>query len=155
MEIAVCHGVGETVLLGFAFPPFASLQGEVSVFLEQFHNGGFRGEAIGHDLLEFPVEGSSFFCAFRHERIVSADPHFVRVEAGGEAGEGGATEWSGDVTAFVEKTRSSEFVEVRRLDLLVPHEAIVGPPLIIAEKEDDIGLLGFVRVSGERAAEDC
>ena len=43
------------------------------------------------------------------------------------------------VAATEKSTFRSELVEVRGLNVLVPHEAVIGVALIVREYEDDVG----------------
>lgn len=58
--------------------------------------------------------------------------------AGGKGHERRAAERSGDVGTRVESARLGEFVEVGRANVLVAHEGVVGPGLIVREDHDDV-----------------
>src|SRR5262249_28855606 len=72
-------------------------------------------------------------------RVVTADAVLVPVEAGQQGGQAGATEGGGDVAVREGSALLGQAVDVRGLYHLVAHEAEVGPALVVADDEDDVG----------------
>ena len=152
------HTVRETAALGTAFPPFSRLVAEVTLLAEElrdrrltvklrdeflaqrFVGGGFAGLLSRFfSLRRFGGLGGAGRRDTQQRRIVAADFVLVRVEAGRERRERGTTEGSGHVAARENGAAGSELVEVGRLDLWVSHKAVVGPPVVIGDDENNIG----------------
>ena len=86
--------------------------------------------------------------------VVACDLVLVRVETGRKRHQSRTTEGSGDVSTLKKRTLGSELIEMRRLDVRVPHEAVVGITVIVGQDQHHVGWLGFRRVKHDSAEQD-
>ena len=82
-------------------------------------------------------------------RIVAAGLVLVRVQAGDERRQRRAAQGGGHVAAGEHGAAFGERVEIRRFDVRVSHEAIVGPSVIVGDDEHDVGPLGVGGQGGQ------
>ena len=74
--------------------------------------------------------------------IIAGNPVLERVKPGRNRSERRTAQGGGHVAAFKQQAASGELVQSRRQDVRVPHEAVVGPCLIVADDHDDVGPVG-------------
>ena len=98
----------------------------------------------------------SFIGASSVARIFAATPHIVAgnavlegIEPRRQRSKRRPTKWRRNIPTFEDETAGSQFIEVRRFDIRMPHKAIVHPCLVIAQDEHDVGwLLGCYGLTG-------
>lgn len=87
--------------------------------------------------------------------VVAGHQVLVGIETGDQCHQRWAAQGGGYVAATEGGALGGEFVEVRRLDRRVPHEAVVGPRLVVGEDQDDVGwLVGSEQSAAEEQGED-
>ena len=140
------HALSEPAAGKVSLPPLAGLQAFVAACGQEP-----RQE---RPFLEVPVHrfaaGDKGCPAFRAiarnprilRRIVTDDAVLVRQPAGDDRGEARAAEAAGNVAKPIDKTLPREPVEVRRAKVLVPHEAVVAPVLVVGDNKDDVAGCG-------------
>ena len=64
-------------------------------------------------------------------RVVACDPVLVRVETGRKRHQGRTTEGSWDIPTLEKRTLRRELIEMRRLNVGVPHEAVISVAVIV------------------------
>ena len=136
------HALSEPAAGKVSLPPLAGLQAFVA--------------AVGQEprqerpFLEVPIhrfaagdKGCPAFRAIARNprilgRIVANNAVLVRQPAGDDRGEARAAEAAGHVAKPIDETLPRKPVEVRRAEVLVPHEAVVAPVLVVGDDEDDV-----------------
>ena len=76
-------------------------------------------------------------------RVVAGDLVLVGIQTGEKSCEGRAAQGGRDVSATEQGAFRSQLVEVRGLDMGMPHETVIGVALIVRKDQDDVGLLGM------------
>ena len=140
------HALGEPSAGKVSLPPLAGLQAFVAAVGQQPWQE--------RPFLEVPVhrfaaggEGRPAFRASARNprvlgRIVADDPVLVRQPAGDDRGEARAAEAAGHVAKPVDETLPRQPVEVRRAEVLMSHEAVVAPVLVVGDDEHDVAMRG-------------
>jgi hypothetical protein len=77
---------------------------------------------------------------------VSGDLVLVGIQAGEQSREGWAAQSSRHIPPTEQGAFRGQLVKVRGLDVIMPHEAVIGVALIIGKDQDDVGGLGMDRV---------
>ena len=147
-RVAVGHAVGETAVLPGAFPPLARLMGEVAVGGQQLDEAGELVESFAQRFIQVRAP--------RHRLPPSTSLPVIPCVTGYspvtiDASDG---RQSGDrhVAAFKPQAARGQLVEVRRLDVRMPHEAVVRPRLVVAQDQHDVWL--FRCLGGAPSRED-
>ena len=141
--IAVRHPFGKPAATArVAFPPLPRLEAQVTFLLQESRQRRRLLEQRDHLLPLLQV--TSVFVrlrrghSFRERRVVRGDLVLMRIEAGDHRREARPAQTARHVAAFEEQPFRRELVEMRRLDVLVAHEAVVGPALIVTDDEEHI-----------------
>ena len=95
-------------------------------------------------ILPGPLGMSLVFWSIR--RVVARDLVLVGIQAGEKSREGRTAQGSRDVPATEQGAFRGQLVKVRGLDVVMPHESVIGVALIIGKDQDDVGGLGMDRV---------
>ena len=118
-----------------SLPPLAGLQAFVAAVGQQPRQERPFLEVPVHRFAAGGEGGPAFRARARNPRIlgriIADDPVLVRQPAGNDRGEARAAEAAGNVATPVDETLPREPVEVRRAEVLMAHEAIVAPVLVI------------------------
>ena len=125
--IAMRHAGGEAALCKISFPPFARLEADVAAFGEQL---GQRWRAANVPEHLTPI-GS-----FR--RVVAGHQVLMRIETRDDRHQARPTEARGRVAAGEDDALLRQSIEVRRLNLRMAHEAVIGPALVVGQQDDDV-----------------
>jgi hypothetical protein len=95
-------------------------------------------------ILPGPLGMSLVFWSIR--RVVARDLVLVGIQAGEKSREGRTAQGGRDVPPTEQGAFRSQLVEVRGLDVGMPHEAVIGVDLVVRKDQDDVGGLGVDRV---------
>ena len=125
------HTVGETAELVMTLPPLTGLVATIALLRQQPRQGWDSPDMTKH----LPAVRALW-------RVIPGDLVLVRVETGHHAGETRPAETGGNVAAGKDDTLGREPVEVRGLDHLMPHEAEIGPGLVIRDDQEYVRLPG-------------
>ena len=132
MRITFGHSFSESASLIGALPPFAALVADITFLSKPLRQcSGFvdmRDEQFAGVL-------ARLFCVscilWRVGRIVAGGLVLVRIESRGNGHKSRATQGSRYVAALEEGALRGQLVQMRRLDVGMPHEAVVGVALVV------------------------
>ena len=145
MPVASGHSVGEAASRIVVLPPLTTLEAQVPLVAEESGQGGGLLKERRQSLAPGPVGVAAVEVrrrlAGRSGRIVADDAMLVRVSAGDERGEAGATQARRNVPPREAQRTGRQTVEVGCADRGMPHEAVVRPSLVVGDDEQDIGPL--------------
>ena len=147
--VAVGHSIGESPDGKVPLPPLSGLKADIVGPAEE---GRECGDLLkeGDHLLTLGEE----LGPWQAGRIVTGDLVLVGKESGHECGQAGAAEAGGDVSAGEDQTLGGETVDVGCFYHGVAHEAVIAPPLVVGNNQEDIGWFGLEDFRESQAQED-
>jgi len=80
--------------------------------------------------------------------VVRRDVVLMGKEPGDHRGEAGTAEAARDVASREHQGFRCELVQVRSANDLAAHEAVVGPPLVVADDHEDVRRFDWLRGAG-------
>ena len=90
----------------------------------------------------------------RNGRFIAGDFVLARIQAGNHCGQRRAAQAAGHVAVRVGEAFLGELVDVRRLNNLVPHKAVISPGLVIGNDVNNIGRLRVTESGSEGGKEN-
>ena len=135
MSTALSHAMRKAPTRKFTLPPLACLHGEVAIFGKNARQGALGIHVLvdafapfkkGFALIKF-----RFRDVCRHRRIVRGDFVLARIFSGENRGKAGTAKTRRHVAPPKGQALFCKLIDVRCFDLLVPHERIVGPGMVI------------------------
>ena len=152
MPLPLRHPLSEPSAGKVSLPPLAGLQAFVAAFAQEPWQERPFLEVTVHRFAAGGEGGPAFRASARNPRIrgriIAHDPVLVRQPAGDDRGEARAAEAAGHVATPVDETLPRQPVEVRRAEVLMAHEAVVAPVLVVGDDEHDV--LGYGGSDGRR-----
>ena len=131
------HSMGESTVLVVSFPPLSTLVTEVSLFAEQLGQG-FEAVEVGNELGPLVVVKLALDVAFGRG-IITRDAVLVGVLPVDQGDERRPAQGGGNIPAFEKNALLGKLVQMRGLDLGMPHESVIGPCLIIGDDIENVG----------------
>ena len=137
---ALRHAVREATARVVALPPLAGLKAQVTFAREQAwqrrhlveHAIPLRGQLRGGAAPAFGLR------AWRQRWIIGGDLVLMWIETGDDGRQTRTTNARGHKSARKGEALRREPVEMRRLHLRMPHEAVITRTLIVRDDEDDV-----------------
>ncbi len=118
-----------------AFPPFSGLVRQIAVGGQQLNKARKLMEVIQHGLILLIARA---LAAIVH--IIACHSMYYRKLSRDHRGQRGTTQRSGHVATVKTQSTRCQLVEVRGLDVRMPHETIIRPRLIITQDQDNVRL---------------
>ena len=132
---ALCHAICETAPRKMPLPPFTGLQALVATSRQQRGQRGPFFQVLGH---LFATRCKCSWAGARG-RIVAGDAVLMGIATGDERGKARAAEARRHIAARKDEALSRQSVEVWRAQMLVAHEGVVAPVLIVGNNQHHIG----------------
>ena len=136
------HSLSESAALIRTFPPLAALVTDVTLLCQP---PGKRSGLVDVGDEKFPDVFARFLgvglVGGRVGRVVSGRLVLMRIETSDQRHQSGPAQGGRDIAASEHRAFLRELVEMRRFDLRMPHETIVGVALVIGDNQNDVGRL--------------
>ena len=127
-RVAMRHAVRKASQPMVAFPPLAGLQALIPKRRQQPRQRRPLFHVVEQQRTIGPLG-----------RIVSGLLMLMGIQPRDDAGQAGTTEAARDIATRKGQALAGKLVQMRRANVRMPHEAKIGPPLIVAENHHDVG----------------
>ena len=143
MSAAVRHAMREAATIKTLQPPLTRLHAQVALLLEHRRQRARFFEMLAHHFASrFKLSAvlRSFFlsCPGNEWRVVTRHFVLMRIQSRDDRRQTRTAQAASHITTAKRQTLARQLVQIRRFDILIPHEAVIAPQMVIRNDHHNV-----------------